>query len=144
MINTRNVRLIVGVLALLGIFAFFASSQHSLTHHTAASQLSKPASNPPPIQNPPEQQQKQQQQDDEEHDDSKNTLQGTSHQGTKPPYEIDSTPKNNKINAEKLDSSKSNAEIANPKEGEKEDTQMSTPEKSLLLTKNVIKLNMLL
>ncbi|RCK64710.1 Guanosine-diphosphatase [Candida viswanathii] len=127
MINTRNVRLIVGVLALLGIFAFFASSQHSLTHHTAASQLNKPASNSPPIP-PPPQQQEQQQKEPEEHDDAKNTLQGTSHQGTKPPYEID-TPKSNKITAEKLDSSKPKGDSTKPKESNQEDKQMSTPEK---------------
>lgn len=70
MINPRNLRLIIAVIGLVGIFAFFASSQHSLVDRTAL-QVNKPAADsphvPPPAAAaapvsppPPSQQQKQQ------------------------------------------------------------------------------------
>lgn len=137
MINPRNLRLIIAVIGLVGIFAFFASSQHSLVDRTAL-QVNKPAADsphvPPPAAAaapvsppPPSQQQKQQEgsqkQLNDENSDEKNTLQGTSYSGTKPPYEkVDG--KSNKILADKLDTTKN----SKPNQQQQQNTQKGASE----------------
>ncbi|KAL6453023.1 GDA1 Guanosine-diphosphatase [Candida maltosa Xu316] len=109
MLNTRNVRLIVAVIGLFGIFAFFASSQHSLVQHTAIKQATDNTKPIDKIQPPPQQQQESVQKEVDE--DEKNTLQGLSHSGTKPPYEIDDTKANDKVLADtSLNANKDNTD----------------------------------
>lgn len=130
-------RLVVAVLAIFGIVAFFVSSQNSAgssvgrvnkeilkSNNNAGGGIQKGTLNdqsnliqPPVIEDEEEKEQQQQQQQlplqlplqqktegkkekgtnqqDLEKEDSKNTLQGTPHSGTKPPYEKDDKPKKN-------------------------------------------------
>ncbi|KAI5952631.1 GDA1 [Candida jiufengensis] len=135
MLNTRNIRLVVAVLAILGIITFFATSRNSIGE--SIQRVNKPAANSDielgksssnnneiiddisqqePIQPPP--------QKDVEDDESKNTLQGSPHVGTKAPYEKDDKPK--KIIAEKLTPENSNNEIS----GSNDVQKITTPKQS--------------
>ncbi|CAK9439214.1 uncharacterized protein LODBEIA_P34380 [Lodderomyces beijingensis] len=118
MLNTRSIRLVVAVLAVLGIVAFFATAQNSITP-PSPQRVNKPASSgdssaPPSLSHSngksapgrvssPNQNVDLSEAKSLEQEDEKNTLQGTPHSGTKPPYEIEEEkPKKNV--AEKLSS----------------------------------------
>ncbi|KAI3406205.2 GDA1 [Candida oxycetoniae] len=115
MLNTRNLRLVIAVLAIFGIVVFFARSQNSIG--SPVQRLNKPAQNSDAsissgnneTQQPQNQEQSSQSVDEEiEEEEKKNTLQGKPHSGSKPPYEKDNKSKANI--AEKLDTSDNVAE----------------------------------
>ncbi|KAI5949466.1 GDA1 [Candida theae] len=81
MLSTRNLRLVVAIFVVFGIFAFFATSQNSFRGTVQRVGKKPAAASDASVQDPPKSQGAQ------VDEDEKNTLQGKPHSGTKPPYE---------------------------------------------------------